>query len=152
MCNHHTPYADPADPALPKSDITLDLQRTALVVIDPQIDFMSPEGRSWGVVGDSVTEQNLVPNLVRLFGAAQRAGVTVAISPQLGHDLAAMLPTRDVSSIAKCSAVAFVHEIVHSHSSQCSLRRPKMLTNGIPLEIPEDGIYEQRAQFKLLSP
>lgn len=81
MCNHHGPYADPADPALPKSDITLDLSRTALVVIDPQIDFMSPEGRSWGVVGESVTEQNLVPNLVRLFEAAKQAGITVAISP-----------------------------------------------------------------------
>lgn len=81
MCNHHGPYADPVDPALPKSGITLDLSRTALVVIDPQIDFMSPEGRSWGVVGESVTEQNLVPNLVRLFEAAKQAGITVAISP-----------------------------------------------------------------------
>lgn len=81
MCNHHGPYADPVDPALPKSSITLDLPRTALVVIDPQIDFMSPEGRSWGVVGESVTEQNLVANLVRLFEAAKQAGITVAISP-----------------------------------------------------------------------
>jgi nicotinamidase-related amidase len=42
---------------------------------------MSPEGRSWGVVGESVTEQNLVPNLVRLFAAAKQAGICVAISP-----------------------------------------------------------------------
>jgi len=81
MCNHHTPYADPADPALPKTNIQLDLPRTALVVIDPQIDFMSPAGRSWGVVGESVTEQNLVPNLARLFQAAKQAGITVAVSP-----------------------------------------------------------------------
>ncbi|GAB7548775.1 cysteine hydrolase family protein [Cupriavidus sp. 8B] len=81
MCNHHTPYADPVAPALPKANIELDLPRTALVVIDPQIDFMSPEGRSWGVVGESVTEQNLVPNLIRLFHAAKQAGITVAISP-----------------------------------------------------------------------
>ncbi|MGO4330077.1 cysteine hydrolase [Cupriavidus sp. 2TAF22] len=81
MCNHHTRYADPVDPALPKAGLTLDLSRTALVVIDPQIDFMSPEGRSWGVVGESVTEQNLVPNLIRLFQGAKQAGITVAISP-----------------------------------------------------------------------
>ena len=81
MCNHHTPYADPADPELPKANIQLDLPRTALVVIDPQIDFMSPAGRSWGVVGESVTEQNLVPNLARLFQAAKQAGITVAVSP-----------------------------------------------------------------------
>ncbi|WP_454753332.1 cysteine hydrolase [Cupriavidus necator] len=81
MSNHHNSYADPVEPALPKSDLTLDLPRTALVVIDPQIDFMSPEGRSWEVVGESVTEQNMVPNLVRLFQAAKQAGITVAISP-----------------------------------------------------------------------
>src|SRR5262249_44842991 len=39
------------------------------------------EGRSWGAVGESVTEQNLVPNLVRLFQAAKQAGITIAISP-----------------------------------------------------------------------
>ena len=80
-CNHHAPYADPVDAALPKANIQLDLPRTALVVIDPQIDFMSPKGRSWGVVGESVTEQNLMPNLIRLFEAAKQAGITVAISP-----------------------------------------------------------------------
>ncbi len=31
--------------------------------------------------GESVTEQNLVPNLVRLFAAAKQAGICVAISP-----------------------------------------------------------------------
>ncbi len=28
--------------------------RTALVVTDPQIDFLSPKGVTWGVVGKSV--------------------------------------------------------------------------------------------------
>jgi nicotinamidase-related amidase len=81
MCNQPPHYADPVEPALPRYDMKLDLSRTALVVIDPQIDFMSPEGRSWAVVGESVTEQKLVPNLVRLFAAAKQAGIAVAISP-----------------------------------------------------------------------
>ncbi|SIT46581.1 Amidase-like nicotinamidase [Paraburkholderia piptadeniae] len=81
MCNQHPHYADPVEPALPRANMKLDLPRTALVVIDPQIDFMSPEGRSWAVVGESVTEQKLVPNLVRLFAAAKQAGIAVAISP-----------------------------------------------------------------------
>ena len=38
------PYADPVKPALPPSDMKLDLKRTALVVTDPQIDFLSPDG------------------------------------------------------------------------------------------------------------
>jgi len=74
-------YADPADAALPKHTMKLDPKRAALVVIDPQIDFMSPQGAAWPVVGESVTEQNLVPNLARLFQAAKAAGLPVAVSP-----------------------------------------------------------------------
>src|SRR5262245_25596825 len=77
----NAPYADPTNPALPDPGMTLDLQRVALVVIDPQMSFMSPSSPAWPVLGESVTEQNLVPNLVRLFEAAKRAGITVAISP-----------------------------------------------------------------------
>jgi nicotinamidase-related amidase len=72
-------YADPPDPALPKANMKLDVSRAALVVIDPQVDFMSPQGLAWPVVGESVT--NVVPNLGRLFEAAKQAGITVAISP-----------------------------------------------------------------------
>jgi nicotinamidase-related amidase len=74
-------YADPAKPGLPPSTMKLDLKRTALVVIDPQVDFMSPRSPAWPVVGESVTEHNVVPNLVRLFKASKQAGITVAISP-----------------------------------------------------------------------
>jgi nicotinamidase-related amidase len=75
------PYADPVNPGLPKGNMKLDVSRAALVVIDPQIDFMSPKGLAWPVVGESVTEHNVVPNLGRLFAAAKQAGITVAISP-----------------------------------------------------------------------
>ncbi|MCQ4574544.1 MAG: cysteine hydrolase [Candidatus Brocadiales bacterium] len=74
-------YAPPTDPALPPSDMKLDLKRTALVVTDPQIDFLSPEGVAWDVVSESVEEQNTVQNIGRLFAAAKKAGITVAISP-----------------------------------------------------------------------
>lgn len=74
-------YADPKNPALANPGMLLDIRRTALVVIDPQIDFMSPKGASWPIAGESVTEQRLVPNLIRLFDAAKKADITVAISP-----------------------------------------------------------------------
>jgi nicotinamidase-related amidase len=73
--------ADPAEPALPQTDITVELSDTALVVTDPQIDFLSPDGVTWGVVGESVTEHNTVDNIGRLLGAADSAGMTIAISP-----------------------------------------------------------------------
>jgi nicotinamidase-related amidase len=74
-------YAAAADSALPPSDMELDLARTALVVTDPQIDFLSASGVTWGVVGESVTDLDTVANLDRLFAASKRAGIMVAISP-----------------------------------------------------------------------
>jgi len=76
-----SPYADPAEPALPSGGMVLDRPRAALVVTDPQIDFLSPDGVTWGVVGASVQEHNTVANIERLFKAAKAAGMTVAISP-----------------------------------------------------------------------
>lgn len=75
------PYADPKEPALPPSDMKLDLSRAAFVVTDPQIDFLSPDGVTWGVVGKSVTEHNTVNNIESLFIAAKAADMTVAVSP-----------------------------------------------------------------------
>ena len=74
-------YAPPKNPALPASDMTLDVQRAALLVTDPQIDFLSPKGVTWGLVGESVTEQHTVPNIGRLLAAAKQAGIPVVISP-----------------------------------------------------------------------
>ena len=74
-------YAEPETPGLPASDMELNLPRTALVVTDPQIDFLSEDGVTWGIVGESVTENNTVENIGRLFAAAKKAGVAVMISP-----------------------------------------------------------------------
>ncbi len=74
-------YADPANPGLPQIDMEIDPDRTALVVVDPQIDFLDPNGVAWGVVGESVTEHRVVDNLERLFIAAKAADMPVVISP-----------------------------------------------------------------------
>ena len=47
------PYAEPDEPGLPPSNMVLDLPRTAIVITDPQIDFLSPDGVTWGLVGNS---------------------------------------------------------------------------------------------------
>lgn len=74
-------YADPENPGLPQVDMAIVPGRTALVVTDPQIDFLSEDGVTWGVVGESVTEQGTVDNIERLFVAAKAAGMPVFISP-----------------------------------------------------------------------
>ena len=73
--------AQEAQAQLPDPGMTIDRERTALVVTDPQNDFLSPDGVAWGVVGESVTENNTVANIDRLFGAAKDNGIPVFISP-----------------------------------------------------------------------
>jgi nicotinamidase-related amidase len=76
-----SPYADPAEPGLPPSDMELDLPRTAIVIVDPQIDFLREDGVAWGVVGESVKEHNTVENIERLMSAAKAANMELFISP-----------------------------------------------------------------------
>ena len=54
---------------------------TALVVTDPQNDFLSPDGVTWELVGASVTENNTVEHLEQLLMAAKSAGFPVFVSP-----------------------------------------------------------------------
>jgi len=54
---------------------------TAIVITDPQIDFLSEKGVTWGVVGQSVKDNNTVENLEQLFRTAQQADIPVFVSP-----------------------------------------------------------------------
>lgn len=54
---------------------------TAVVVIDPQNDVLSPTGKNWESVGASVTENDTVRHLLDIFAAAKTAGYGVFISP-----------------------------------------------------------------------
>lgn len=76
-----TLYADPINPVLPSTGFALDKSKTALVVVDPQNDFLSPDGVTWPFVGESITENKTVSHLHELFKAAKTSGITVAISP-----------------------------------------------------------------------
>lgn len=67
--------------ALPQPEFTIDPKNTALVVIDPQNDFLHPDGVAWGVVGESVQENGTVENIATLFREAKAAGMPVFISP-----------------------------------------------------------------------
>jgi len=54
---------------------------TAIVITDPQNDFLSPDGVTWGVVGESVTANNTVENIEALFKIAKEKNMTIFISP-----------------------------------------------------------------------
>lgn len=68
-------YAQVPDPGF-----TID-KNTAIVITDPQNDFLSPNGVTWGVVGKSVTENHTVENLEAIFKIAKEKGITVFVSP-----------------------------------------------------------------------
>ena len=76
-----TPLAESARAQLPNPGMTIDRAHTALVLTDPQNDFLSPEGVTWGVVGESVTDNNTVENIEALLKAAKENGIQVFISP-----------------------------------------------------------------------
>ena len=59
----------------------LDIARAALVITDPQVDFLSPRGLAWRVVGKSVESNHTVDNIERLLKAARHADMVVAVSP-----------------------------------------------------------------------
>ncbi|MCK0114911.1 cysteine hydrolase [Gelidibacter sp. F63206] len=65
---------------LPDPGFTVD-ENTAIVITDPQNDFLSPDGVTWGVVGQSVTDNNTVDNIEALFKVAKEKGITVFVSP-----------------------------------------------------------------------
>jgi nicotinamidase-related amidase len=65
---------------LPDPGFTID-ESTAIVITDPQNDFLSPQGVTWGVVGESVTKNGTIENLETLLKLAEANGIQVFISP-----------------------------------------------------------------------
>jgi nicotinamidase-related amidase len=61
--------------------VNYDAADTAVVVIDPQVDVLSPAGKNWEALGASVTENRTVEHLVELLSAAKAGGYGVFVSP-----------------------------------------------------------------------
>jgi len=66
---------------LPDPGMAITQGNTALVITDPQNDFLSPKGVTWGVVGESVTANNTVANIESLLKAAKQNDIPVFVSP-----------------------------------------------------------------------
>lgn len=76
-----SPYAEPEQYGLARPGMHIEKGRVALVVVDPQNDFLSPNGVMWEVLKDSITENNTVENLESLFKAAKAVDMPTFISP-----------------------------------------------------------------------
>ena len=68
----HGTHSSPATPlesptAAPQAELQRAASpRTALVITDPQNDFLSPDGVAWGLVGTNVTANNTIEHIEQL--------------------------------------------------------------------------------------
>lgn len=65
---------------LPEPGFIID-EHTAIVITDPQNDFLSPDGVAWGAVGQSVQENNTIENLETIFKLGEEHNIPVFVSP-----------------------------------------------------------------------
>jgi nicotinamidase-related amidase len=65
---------------LPDPGFTID-STTAIVITDPQNDFLRSDGVAWPVVKASVEENNTISNMSRVFKLAKENNMKVFISP-----------------------------------------------------------------------
>ena len=71
----------PVNDGLPMPGFQINPANTAIVITDPQVDFLSPEGVTWGVVGKNITDNGTVENLEALFKVAAEVDMPVFVSP-----------------------------------------------------------------------
>lgn len=64
-----------------RQQMSFNPQDTGVVLIDPQNDVLSEQGRGWAWVKDSVRENRTVENLERIFTAGKASGYPFFISP-----------------------------------------------------------------------
>ncbi len=74
-------YAEPKEYDLKRFPMTIDKQRVALVVVDPQNDFLSPNGIMWGVLKETIQKNNTIENIEMLFKTAKEVNMPVFVSP-----------------------------------------------------------------------
>ena len=70
-----------ADDGLPDPGFQIVAGETALLVTDPQNDFLSPDGVAWGVVGPNVEANGTVGHIDDLLATAKAVDMPVFVSP-----------------------------------------------------------------------
>jgi len=71
---------------MPFSTLKVDEKRLALVVTDPQNDFLCENGVAWPLVGSSVIENDVVTNLDTLMSSAIERDIPIFISPHYYYE------------------------------------------------------------------
>jgi nicotinamidase-related amidase len=69
--------ASAAEPTLPR----FDKAHTAIVITDPQNDFLAENGKLYGLLADNLKELGTIKNIETLMKAAKSGGVALAVDP-----------------------------------------------------------------------
>ncbi|HLP69809.1 MAG TPA: cysteine hydrolase [Rhizobium sp.] len=69
--------ASAAEPALPH----FDKAHTAIVITDPQNDFLAENGKLYGLLADNLKELGTIKNIETLMATAKSSGVALAVDP-----------------------------------------------------------------------
>ncbi|MCX8210174.1 MAG: nicotinamidase-related amidase [Neolewinella sp.] len=85
LISFFTLFSLAAQAQLPDPGFVID-NTTAIVITDPQNDFLSTEGVTWGLVGESVKANGTVDNLETLFKLAKENGIPLFISPHYYYE------------------------------------------------------------------
>lgn len=75
------PVSSASADGLPDPGFQIVQGQTALLVTDPQNDFLSPNGVAWGVVGKNVEANGTIAHIDQLFATAKESGMPVFVSP-----------------------------------------------------------------------
>lgn len=69
--------APAAESALP----SFDKARTAIVITDPQNDFLAKDGKLYGLVAENLAELGTIENIETLMNTAKSSGVALVVDP-----------------------------------------------------------------------
>lgn len=70
--------ANAADATLP---LQLDKKRTAVLITDPQNDFLKEDGKLYKLLADNLKELGTIDNIEKLMVAAKKNGTALAVDP-----------------------------------------------------------------------
>jgi len=72
-----------AQPPLAAADsvLALDKAHTAVLITDPQNDFLREDGKLYGLLKDNLNELGTIDNIEKLMKTAKTKGVTLAVDP-----------------------------------------------------------------------
>lgn len=71
----------PATQAAAKAPLSLDKARTAVLITDPQNDFLREDGKLYKLLADNLKQLDTIDNIEKLMQTAKKTGVALAVDP-----------------------------------------------------------------------